>query len=625
VTRDDLLALNEAVLVSLATKGLVARASRLAASVQVTVADDGTVTGTTDDATVTLPPGVPLERTTCTCPAPGVCRHRVATVLAYQAGHQAEPAPSEVWDPAEFTDAQLVDLLGTRMMTGARTMAAGGLAATVHRGASPWVELPTASVRFLVPHDLAYTASDATDLRLVALAVWACRAAAEQDPSADRVRVEVRPTSAGAGETGYPQVVEHLDRLLATGVMHLGTGFGWAALRRGLAGLQWPTDGLDDLAEQVDAYQRRHATHDELRTADLLAELYARHRAVTSGTSNAIVPDVLGTEVASSTACARLRLVGLGARVRATPSADGSVEFDGHVYLAELASGLVLVLAHHWTGTPETVPSLRRVATSTLGALALSNVVTESAHRSARRMLRLARSRIAPTSVLPLGDVWGTLPPSLLVGDYAAFADRLAALPPRYVRPRVAAELVRVLEVAEVGDVVYHPGAQRLTAQLVDAHGMCALAVCDHNPASPAGLDAVAGLLNDPALRWVAGHTSRRDGRLVVRPTALWSPSGAVAVDLVTTNSVLDLALGAPAPADRLDEAITSGLAALAALAHRGLSAPGPAALDRVTEASDTLAQCGLTTMATAVAQAPTSPTAWVDAMVWLTVAAESR
>jgi len=619
VTREDLLALNEAVLVTLATKGLVARAGRMVASVHVSVADDGTVTGTTDDATVTVPPGG-LDQARCTCPAPGVCRHLVATVLAYQATHEGGPAP-QVWDPAQFTDTQLTDLLGARLVTSARTMAAGGLAATVHRGMSPWVELPTASVRFLVPHDLAYAVSDATDPRLVALAVWACRAAADQDPSADQVRVEVRP--AGTSAAGYPQVVEQLDRLLATGVMNLGTGFGFAALRRGLVGLQWPADGLDDLVEQLQAYQQRQAVHDELRTADVLAELYGRHRAVTS-CAPVIVPDVLGTEVAASTACARLRLVGLGARVRAVPSGE-SVAFDAQVYLADAASGVVLVLPHQWVGTAETVPALRRVATTTLGALAMSNVLTQSAHRSARRVLRLARSRIAPTSVLPLGDAWASLPAILVVADYAAAAERLAALPPRYVRPRVAAENLRVLAVAEVRDVVYHPGDQRLTAQVLDTHGSTAHVVCDYNPASPGGLDAAARLLADPGLRWVAGHVTRRERRLLVRPTALWSASGAVALDVATDDLRVDLDLGAPPPGDLIDEAIAAGLAALAALAHRGLAAPGRAALDRVSEASDLLTTCGLPIMGTTVAHAPTSPTAWVDAMVWLTVAAESR
>ncbi|MCL2422338.1 MAG: hypothetical protein FWD11_00335 [Micrococcales bacterium] len=658
MTRDDLMALTEAVLVSVTNKGLVNRAGKLAPSVQVTVADDGSVIGTVEDATVTLPPGAPLDQTQCTCPAPGVCRHRVATVLAYQAqaGTESE-ASAEAWDPAEITDAQLTDLLGARAVTAARTMSAGGLAATVHRGTVPRVDLPTASVRFLVPHDVTYATSDAKDPRLVALAVWACRAATAKDPAADQVRVEVRP--ARAATTGYPQVVETLDRLLATGVMHLGPGFGLAASRRSLTGLQWPLDGLDDLTEQLDAYTARHATHDELRTADVLAELYARHRCVrtmgtvpivppgdqgphgTMGTvpfvppgqgsadgvdaHGVIVADVLGTEVAPSTPCARLRLVGLGARVHARPSPDDLVTFDAQIYLADAASGLLLVLPHQWVGGPDTVPAQRRVAGTTLGALALSNVITESAHRSASRMLRLARSKVAPTSVLPLGPAWGSLPANLLVDDYADTARRLAQLPPRYVRPRVAAELVRVLTVAEVADVAYHPGDQRLTAQLVDPHGICAQLVCDYNPTSPGGLDAVAHSLGDPDLRWVAGHVSRRDGRLMVRPTAVWSPSSAVAVDLVTDNRHLDLNVGTSAPSDVLDEAISAGLTALAVLAHRGLTAPGPAALDRVAEASAALTRCGLTTTATAVAQSPTAPTAWVDAMVWLTVAAESR
>ncbi|MBC8072848.1 MAG: hypothetical protein IAG13_31290, partial [Deltaproteobacteria bacterium] len=86
--RDDLLALGPDALATLANLGLVKRAQREIAAGQgptIALEDDGTVVGTfADGVCASLPLGSRLEACRCTCKATGVCRHRIAVVLAYR-------------------------------------------------------------------------------------------------------------------------------------------------------------------------------------------------------------------------------------------------------------------------------------------------------------------------------------------------------------------------------------------------------------------------------------------------------------------------------------------------------------------------------------------------------------
>ncbi len=70
--------------------------------------------------------------------------------------------------------------------------------------------------------------------------------------------------------------------------------------------------------------------------------------------------------------------------------------------------------------------------------------------------------------------------------DLAALARELDALPPRPIRPRVEAELVRVIAVAGVQGVTYAPGDQRLDAVITDTAGTTATIRATHTGAAPA-------------------------------------------------------------------------------------------------------------------------------------------
>ncbi|HWS34364.1 MAG TPA: hypothetical protein VN408_16685, partial [Actinoplanes sp.] len=280
--------------------------------------------------------------------------------------------------------------------------------------------------------------------------------------------------------------------------------------------------------------------------ADLVAEVFARHRAVTAGAGAAVRSRVLGSEEAAETPLRRVRLDGLGARVTAVDD-ERRVE----IFHGQAASGVILVSHRQWPGT-EDGPALskRRLAGATVGALAAGTLVTESAVRSASRSVRLTASRVAKSTVTASTGAWEHLPAGLRVDDYAKLAAELDAMPPRPVRARVRADLVRVLEIAEVGASHYSPGAQRLTVVIRDSLGNTATVVATHTAVAPARLDAVAAALSGDhgRPRYVAGSVHRSGGALVVDPYAIVADGPPVVPDLASPETFPSRAFGHPTP-----------------------------------------------------------------------------
>jgi hypothetical protein len=658
-TRADLLALNTEALGALSNRGLVKRAVRdveAGSGPAVSVEADATVVGVhPDGAHVTLPPGAALG--SCTCGAPGICRHVLATVLAYQAGTAATAAPTatapaestvDSWSPGEFTDAALEALVGSRALTAARRAYRAGYQARVRRPTSqrpePIVELASCTVRFLVPHELGYAHADAaTGARpdAIPLAVWAFRAADERQPDGVDVELDVGgPASTvddGAAGTGVESAVALAAEVLTEGIVHIGASFATvvARVRRDLdrRGLRWPLLAVEDLAEQLDEYRDRGARYHAEQAAAVLAEIVARHRAAAGGV---LRTRVLGTEEPAETPLRRVRFTGLGARVTGTEN-DRTVE----VFLAHPDNGVVLVLRRRW---PETVTGaelgLRRLGGATIAALAAGHVVTESAYRGASRTLRLATGRVARTTVTPAGGAYDDLPDTLLVRDVAATAEQLAQLPPRLVRPRVEAEFVRAVAVAEVVSVGYRPGAQRLDAVVADASGATALVRLRHEAAAPAALEALADALA-AGPRFLTGFLRRSRGGLVIEPLAVVVGDTVTVPALASGDGSTSLELAGEAEVDALTAALDPAIALLAEVAHRGLRHLPVGFPDRLRAAGNALARVGLHPCAEAVRglaaaverdrtvgpgpAGDAAVAAWVDAQIRLSVAADLR
>ncbi|MFB9837146.1 hypothetical protein [Actinoallomurus acaciae] len=428
--------------------------------------------------------------------------------------------------------------------------------------------------------------------------------------------------------------VELATELLAEGAMHAGPVLG-AALRRMCRtveeqGSHWPAGALGDLVEQLDAYADRGARYAAERYAELLTELHARRRAAAAG---GLRSQILGGGEPGRTPLRRVRLVSLGCRV------GGAVdERVAEVFLAHAGDGTVLVLRRRWDVPPEEQPTGhdlagRRVAGTSLSALAVANLVSESASRSASRVVHIAQGRVAKTTVTPVGDAWSRLPAPVMVRDLAAASRALEELPPRLIRPRVAAEHVRVLEVAEVREVGYHPGDQRLVAVIADAAGGTAKVVAEYRAHCPGALDALAAALgNEP--RFITGFLRRGRGTLLIDPIAVLAAGGITVPDLAPGEGDGELAVHIPTAQDRLDSALEAALTAFAEIAHRGLRHTTPGVHRRVEEAADELRRVGLTASAEAatafltacrIGEASVMTRAWVDAQLRLITAAELR
>lgn len=665
--RSDLLALDLATLASLANRGLVKRAAKeldAGAGAAVSPEADGTLRGRFPDGTeVSLPPGAGLDQGACTCGAPGICRHLIGLVLACQRAATEAPAADagavgtgagagtawEPWSPGSLDDDALSAAVGARAVASARRVLARGYTARLHHPTpeepAARAELPTCTVRFPVPapDGIGHATTDATAARrgeVIALAVWAFRAATEADPADPPAQVDVGGSGTRAGGAGSPELgtaAALLDDLLLEGAAHAGPVLA-TALRRArdelsARALHWPAGTLTDVIGQLDDHAARGARYRAERHAALITEFHARLRAATHTTQLA-ASQILGSGERGDTALRRVRLTALGCRISGT-SEDRTAE----VYLAHGDSGTGLVLRRRWDlgpGQDPTGPELaaRRVAGAPLGAVARAHLVSESASRTPGLSVTIGGSRVASTSVTPVGSAWSELPEPLLLRDFTAHARGLDRLPPYLVRPRTEADSVHVVEVHEVGDLGYDPAEQRLEVTVRDAHGAVATVSATHNPYSPGALDVLAACLDGSRgeVRYLSAFVRVTGDGLAFDPIAVMTAEGVTVPDLTpATGSRLVPSL-LPRPRDPLAEALESALSAMAAGADRGLRDLGEGARARLEDAAADLARTGLSVAAGLVraflgALRQEGPAAaarpWVDAQIHLLSAVE--
>ena len=633
--RTDLLALTPESLAALANAGLVKRAQKELEQSKgpgLVEEPDGTVVGIfADGVTARLPPGVPLRDAPCTCGAVTVCRHRIAVVLAYRAQHGGEPAPAEAkaappWSPGEIDDAALLARLGRRTLERARSLRRSCCTVEVRRPGPldpvPTAGLPTCTVRFLVPRDLAYARCDCLarqDCEHVAVAVWAFRAADERDRSAPQLLVQVAE-EAGKQATADPvlealEAAVHLgEEILLEGVVHSRESLAqaFALGREGLlrTGLTWPLTLLEELEDTLAAYRARSARYRAGRVAGLLAELAARKRAARGG-GELPVPFVLGQGEALETRLDHLRLVSLGARVEA----DGR-DREAEILLADPDTAMVLVLRKRWS-FPETEEppdatglAARRMASGTaLGALARGQIVTRVARRRANRSLFLGEARGGLTSVTPQEGAWDILPAPLRVTRIADLAAAWKARPPQLLRPRILAENVHVFAVEGVAGLFYAPGEQTLFATLLDAEGEPFHLARPYRAVAPHALDHLAAALTGTwgPVRFVSGEVRRHLGSFVVDPLAVVCDR-LIILDLESKRTARPpLPHARPSTDPPVEAAAAEALGLLEEGAHQGLRRAAPGYPDRLRASAEKLEKAGLTTSAARLRHLETS------------------
>jgi hypothetical protein len=616
--RADLLALTPEAIAALANLGLVKRAQREIAEGKgpaLAEEDDGTVVGTFADGVVArLLPGKAMKDSPCSCGAASVCRHRVATALAYRPWRQGAvdvaPPVAEVWSPAEIDDAALERALGAKTLARARAQLARGLLVTIEAGSPPTARLPSCTVRFLVPRDVAYARCDCVEAGAcehLAIAVWAFR-----EGKKDGV-VSLGGKALGEREhAALAAALELAREILAAGVVRPAPSAArFAEVRSRCAGLGmvWIASLLADLEQTLEAYHARSALYGAHEVHELVVELAARARAAHAAGAELPPRYLLGEDEAPETKLDHVRLVSLGARVLA----DGKTR-HAEVFLADPDAAMVLVLAKRWSDSDDDGPKLARrsvAARISLGQLAAGQLVSKAVKRRANHSLEIAGSRTRESSVTPQRGDWGSLPSPLCVRDVAAHLAALRARPPRMLRPRVLAEGVCAVAVKSVRDVFYVPAEQSVVAILEDAAGTLLRAVVTHRAVAPHALDAAAAALS-AEVRFVSGDLVTRGPEPTLEIVAI-AGKELVVPDLADVVEAPSLARAVPrSAADPLTEALAAATSLLEETLHTGLASLPH---ERLRAAAARLDEVGLASLAARMGALRDADT-WFDAAI---------
>ncbi len=592
-TRTDIIALDEAALIMLANRGLYKRAVKDLSKGQgpeIELNEDGTIVGRFPECTTTLAPSVAFKQTSCTCGATRVCRHRVATVLAYQAQNESEPLaerPTFVLD-----EERLKFRLGSGAYASALRHRARGYSATVRYASPPVVLLPTCTVTFLVPWDLTHVRCDcieSVDCEHVAMAVWAL--AQTTDDGGEHL---VGLGHEAAQTRGYEAVFA-----LSSFVSELIRG-GWGGALEGIAPriqvlgvglskhrLVWLEDLVDTFAGRLDEYASGVTGSDAQVCNALLTEAAMRVSAHPCGG----IPQshLHGEGISGATKLDQVLLRGLGARYRVSGRV-GRLS----VFFCESGSEDALVMQRTWTVEQgATVPSgpaiaSRRLAGATARSLATANVTTTGATRKPNRVIDVTSRRLQ-TSVMP-----GTGARLKLQDDYAAICERLAARAPEALSPRVRAWRVQALAFGEVQDLGYDPGQRTVWGVIVDAEGTRAMVVAEWRPEAPAGPGLLARALLQGA-SYLTAEVYLRRGMLWLEPLTLGFAEGPVPVDLHEEVEIPQLPTAAlPNPDDPLVTVVHSAQDWLGQVALRGVAHLTRAQLDAGAHQVRSLQDAGL-------------------------------
>lgn len=542
-TRADLLALTADGLTQLANAGLVKRAQRELEAGQgprIEIAADGLVEAHFADGTQTrLPLGKNPGEALCSCPASGMCRHRVSLVLAYQqAASLAVPAGADVpepvsaagaWSPADILDSALEEMLTPALRSELQRLARQALEVHLESGLVPSARLPMATVRFLVPGEIAYARCDcAASQRCahVVLAVQAFRAGRAQ--GLNTVTLGQRVGAVNPHVNAAVQAVQtSLGRLLREGVVAAmpAHGQGLAAASRAAteAGATWLALALESLEQQIHGYEIRSARYAEQDVLALAVELHAR--------THAHLPDggldehLLGIGEAMETAMATARLISLGAR-----AFSNGKDLLVSVLLADTDTGSTLVFEKNFTAPepgerldPAMLDSLRFGPGLQVKALARGQLLTAVARRRADGLLALGAGRGGKTSLMPHAGRY-ELPAPLRVDAVSTLLEAAEEKPPSFLRPRHRVRDAHLFRTAKIIGQSFSAGAQHWQAavELEDDGGLLILER-HYDAGAPQALEILFAAFDGyyGPLRQIAGPTRVEGGQIICDPWAL--------------------------------------------------------------------------------------------------------
>ena len=555
--RNDLLSLSHDDLAALTNRGTVKRALRELedGTLSCTFIDHDILTIDWSDGTrCTFPAGKALHEAVCSSGVIGISRHVVRSVLAYQSKESPEEQPTDLqgtssetttltstnvatktaWDPGDINDADLIAQFNSAAVTRARKIFDQGVLVDLTRGVKPTACFlhESCTVRFPVPHDIRYAIADCSTAALpqwVALAVWSFR----QLP-ADR---KAGLVALGQSNQAIPSAeIAHLHTLLqqwfAEGFAGLAPTWPqrFARLEAELraAGMIWPAELMQEIITQQRRYSEHDARFSASETLRSLGELIARLRVIRNRTPTLPLALVCGNKADRRTDIKASRFIGLGMQVRPLQKQTKLLS-----YFQDNNSGKLVAITRTLSD-PENVDELASFETLavhslargvSIGAAATSQLVLGSGKRTASDELILPRA--GPTgnklTIHPQSFQWEHLQPPLALDDFGQCQQRLAQLPPDYLRPKRCTENLQVFPISAITEVQFDSIHQHLIATIYDTTGTTATLSLPYYTRAEAAFDHFSHTLQtqgDVAC-FISGHVRLKHKRLEIEPLAV--------------------------------------------------------------------------------------------------------
>jgi len=640
--RTDLLELTPEAMIALANAGFVKRAQKDVAEGNLPTLDeleDGTIRATYADGQCTvLGPNSTLRDASCTCPASGLCRHRVTLVFAYQAqaGSAAAEEDSGPWSPSNFaaTIEQTVPaatLAQAEKLAGAQPVVK--LIAWQDAAPVPSARLPMCNVRFFSRSSITHARCDCKEgsgCAHIVLAVWAFEQAelrssgfAEATVTLDHPKAaEGAPAARLFDSEAAATLQDRLDALVlqvwldgsSQPMLALEARFAEVRALAGQLGWSWIGESIDGIKDLIAAQHARSSRFEPKMLLSSLAALHGRLSAAVLADCQAAagqLPEVpasqlLGIGVKGEVALDHLRLVSLGAQFWADDEAEGA-----RLVFADPDTLAVTVIDRSWpkpkAGEAGIAIKARRIAGQPVEKLAASQVVTNGARRRANGALEIAAGA-RQSNVLPMSPKsWNDLGAPLWQASAPALRDYLLNAAPDFARPLQAIEHLHVLPVAQVADWEWNAARQTFcavvqvgprTEEIEPEH--CVLLRKHHNAAAPHAIDALASVLAGDfgAPLAVSGTVTLEAGQVVVEPYAILAEQRAVVLEVESAGPRQLPSGGALQEPALLVELIEQVQSLLGRWMRQGLRHQAVGALQEAAELAATLERCGLSAAA---------------------------
>ena len=135
----------------------------------------------------------------------------------------------------------------------------------------------------------------------------------------------------------------------------------------------------------------------------------------------------------------------------------------------------------------------------------------------------LGRGALGKSSLTLQTGEWDAFPEPLLVRDFTAFAERLAARPPRLLDSRVLAKSLHAVRIHDVSEVRYFGGEQELQVTIFDDAGTPMRVVAGYRHVAKHALPALAAALHGKhgRPRFLAGDLRLDAQGLILSPISV--------------------------------------------------------------------------------------------------------